>query len=329
MSKYRGFLGFSIVFLLALTFFLPISHTKAASLGESMVSYGKKFMGVPYVFGGTTPKGFDCSGFTQYVYKHHGVSIPRTTGEQYSVGTSVAKSELKPGDLVFFKNTYKQGISHVGIYAGNNQVLNATTSKGIDLVSLSNSYWGPKYAGAKRLVDGKFNDVSKSNQAYEAIEDLTDKNIIQGFDDYSFKPDDPITRGQAAALINRELKLQPKNISYFKDVPSTNRFAKDIAAMREAEIISGYPDQTYRPNNYITRTEMAVILQRAFELQLGSAAAAENKYKDISSSYWAHDAIVAMKAIDETGVFKTSNYYGSDRATRAVFSAALYNAMNF
>ncbi|MGM7634705.1 C40 family peptidase [Bacillus sp. Hm123] len=329
MNRYRKFLVFSIAFMLTLTIFLPTSRTQAASIGESMVSYGKNFMGVRYVFGGTTPRGFDCSGFTQYVYKKHGISIPRTTGEQYRVGTSVAKSQLKPGDLVFFKNTYKRGISHVGIYAGNNQVLNATTSKGIALVSLSNSYWGPKYAGAKRVVDGKFKDLSESHLAYDAIDDLTDKNIIQGFDDYTFRPNDPITRGQAAALINRVLKNQPANVSYFKDVLSSNRFAKDIAAMRESGIINGYPDGTYRPNAYITRTEMAVIAKRAFDLNLGDATAASNGYKDVPSSSWAHDAIVAMKSIDETGVFKTENYYGSHRATRAVFSAALYNAMNF
>ncbi|MFK2825581.1 NlpC/P60 family protein [Bacillus sp. B190/17] len=309
-----------------------LSHTEvqAASVGESLVEYGKKFMGVPYVFGGTTPRGFDCSGFTQYVYKHEGISLPRTAEQQYKVGTSVSKSQLVPGDLVFFANTYKPGISHVGIYAGNNMVLNATSSKGIALVSLSNSYWGPKYAGAKRIVehfDG-FKDLAKSDASYEAITTLTDKNVIQGFDDYTFRPDEPVTRGQAAAIINRVLKVKPEIMSHFKDVPKSNRFAVDIAAMREAGIINGFSDKTYRPDDYMTRTEMAVIVQRAFELKLGDASAASNSYADINSGYWAYESIVTMNAIDKTGIFNTDKYYGDHRASREVFSVAIYNSMN-
>nr|WP_203363550.1 C40 family peptidase [Bacillus sp. REN10] len=310
------------------TLLLPASHTQAASIGEAIVSYGKKFIGVRYVFGGTTPSGFDCSGFTQYVYKNHGISIPRTTGEQYRMGTSVSKSQLQAGDLVFFANTYKPGISHVGIYAGNNMVLNATTSQGIALVSLSNSYWGPKYAGAKRVVTGKFKDVPSSNLAFEAIEHLTDQQIINGYSDYTFKPNDPVTRGQAAAFLNRELKLEAVNLSQFKDVDPSNPFAKDIAAIREAGIINGFSDETYRPYAYITRTEMASILQKAYELNVSNVTAAENSYRDVPSDSWAYQAIVTMKLIDQTGVFETANYNGPSRATRASFSAALYNSMN-
>ncbi|KMY56294.1 hypothetical protein AC623_18315 [Bacillus sp. FJAT-27231] len=310
-----------------------LSHTEvqAASIGESLVDYGKKFMGVKYVFGGTTPNGFDCSGFTQYVYKHAaGVSIPRTTELQYKIGTAVSKSQLMPGDLVFFSNTYRAGISHVGIYAGNNMVLNATSSQGIALVSLNNSYWGPKYTGAKRVVESfdGFKDVEKTAPTYDAITSLTDQNIIQGFDDYTFRPDEPVTRGQAAAIINRVLKGKPVVMSHFKDVPKTNRFAVDIAAIREAGIINGFPDKTFRPDEYMSRTEMAVIVQRAFDLKLGNAAAASNPYAEIKSSYWAYEPIVTMSAIDQTGIFKTEKYYGDHRATREAFSVAIYNAMN-
>ncbi|KKB36559.1 C40 family peptidase [Bacillus thermotolerans] len=307
------------------------AEVQAATIGEAMVEYGKKFMGVPYVFGGTTPSGFDCSGFTQYVYKHAaGISIPRTTDQQYKVGTSVSKSDLQPGDLVFFKNTYRKGISHVGIYAGNNMVLNATSSKGIALVSLSNSYWGPKYAGAKRVaeyVDG-FKDVAESAPTHEAIMTLTDKGVIQGFDDFTFRPDEPVTRGQAAAIINRVLGNEPKVMSHFTDVPKSYRFAVDIAAIREAGIINGFPDKTFRPNEYMTRTEMAVIVQNAFDLKLGNAGAASNPYAEVKKGYWAYEPIVTMSTIDKTGIFKTEKYYGDHRATREVFTTAIYNAMN-
>ncbi|WP_063975119.1 C40 family peptidase [Domibacillus aminovorans] len=305
--------------------------TEAASVGESIVTYGKKFMGVPYVFGGTTPNGFDCSGFTQYIYKHAaGVSLPRTTDQQYKVGTSVAKSDLQPGDLVFFANTYRQGISHVGVYAGGNMVLNATSSDGIALVSLNNSYWGPKYAGAKRIVNEPewFTDVAKSETTYEAIKTLTDKEVITGFEDYTFRPEAKVTRGQAAAIINRVLNIKPEVMSHFKDVPKSYRFAYDIAAMREAGIITGFADKTYRPDEEMTRNEMASIIQRAFELKMSQTAAASVTYKDISSSHWAYEGVVTMASIDKTGLFKGEKFYGTHNATREAFTVAIYNAMN-
>ncbi|WP_100332448.1 C40 family peptidase [Bacillus xiapuensis] len=328
MRKGRKLLAAIVAFCVILTA-APLSPpAQAASLGESLVNYGKKFMGVKYRFGGTTPSGFDCSGFTQYVYKNHGISIPRTTDQQYRVGTFVSKSQLQPGDLVFFKNTYRRGISHVGIYAGGNLVLNATSSDGIDLVSLSNGYWGPRYAGAKRIIDGKFKDVPKNSLSYTAIDELTDKNIIQGFKNYTFKPNDPVTRGQAAAFINRVLKRTPANINHFKDVSPSNPFSKDIAAIRESGIITGFSDGRFKPYDYISRTEMAVIAKKAFDLSHGNAAAASNRYSDVRSNSWAFDAITTMKAIDKTGVFKTDKYNGPRSASRAVFTTALYNAMN-
>jgi hypothetical protein len=308
--------------------------TEAASLGESIVTYGEKFMGVPYVFGGTTPNGFDCSGFVQYIYKHTaGVSLPRTTGEQFKVGTAVEKSELQPGDLVFYANTYKTGISHVGVYAGGNMVLNATSSKGIDLVSMDHPYWGPKYAGAKRVLDevqtpDLFTDVDKSAATYPAIKTLSAKEMITGFEDYTFRPNEKVTRGQAAAIINRVLNIEPRVMSHFTDVPKSNRFAYDIAAMREAGIITGFEDKTFRPEEEMTRNEMALIIQRSFDLNMSKTAAASVSYTDINSNHWAYEGIVIMASIDKTGLFTGDNFYGTHNATRESFTVAIYNAMN-
>jgi cell wall-associated NlpC family hydrolase len=116
--------------------------------GSEVVAYAEKFIGTPYQWGGTSAAGFDCSGLVQKVYGHFNVSLPRTSYAQAQAGPSVSKSNLQPGDLVFF-NTTGSPDSHVGIYVGNGQFLSATSSHGVVIQNLNNPYyWGPRYTGA-------------------------------------------------------------------------------------------------------------------------------------------------------------------------------------
>lgn len=121
------------------------------SKGTQVVNYAYKFLGKPYVYGAAGPNAFDCSGLTQYVFSKMGVDLSRTTYTQVGEGTKVNRSDLKPGDLVFF-NT-EGSTSHVGIYAGNGEFIHAPrTGKPVMVSSLSDGYYSQKYATARRIV---------------------------------------------------------------------------------------------------------------------------------------------------------------------------------
>lgn len=121
----------------------------------SIVSDAQNLIGkVRYEFGADNVSGgvADCSSFTQYVYKKNGIDIGRDTIAQYNKGTSVKKEDLKAGDLVFFQNTYRDGVSHVGIYVGNGQFVHNSSSKGVTTNSLNETYYNQHYLGAKRVT---------------------------------------------------------------------------------------------------------------------------------------------------------------------------------
>ena len=123
----------------------------SSSKADAIIATAKEYIGVPYVWGGSSPSGFDCSGLVQYVFRQHGISLNRTAKQQYQHGSYVSRSSLQPGDLVFFQNTYTTGISHVGIYIGSGEFIHASSSRGVMISSLSNSYWTSHYYGARRV----------------------------------------------------------------------------------------------------------------------------------------------------------------------------------
>ncbi|MGM9991263.1 MAG: NlpC/P60 family protein [Candidatus Bruticola sp.] len=118
---------------------------------NSLLSKAKSYMGVPYVWGGSTPSGFDCSGYVQYVYNQVGISLPRTADIQFNEGRAVALGQEVPGDMVFFE-TYAPGASHVGIYLGNGEFIHASSSGSVKVSSLDESYFKARYLGAKRVL---------------------------------------------------------------------------------------------------------------------------------------------------------------------------------
>ncbi|MGZ4134136.1 MAG: C40 family peptidase [Tumebacillaceae bacterium] len=122
----------------------------SATLGNRAVTIALQYQGVAYRYGGTTPSGFDCSGFIQYVMKQMGVSVPRTTYQQIAAGTPVAKENLRPGDVIFF-SCGGQATSHSGMYVGNGKFIHADLNRGVTVADLNSSYWSGVYQAAVRV----------------------------------------------------------------------------------------------------------------------------------------------------------------------------------
>lgn len=343
----------SLIFALAAMLFFTGAFFEAseasAATPDKVIEQSKKYLGVRYVYGGTTPSGgFDCSGFTSYVFKDLGINLKRTASQQYTQGKAVSKSNLKKGDLVFFAGVGGKGrITHVGIYISNGNMISATTSGGVRIDNMNtNPYWGPRYAGAKRLdsvkeesvkpaelppvKDGNFADVPSTHPAHVAIKTLNVDGIVSGFANQQFKPNETVTRGQASAMINRVLGLQASSASTYSDVGTTHSFAKDIAAMTEHGILFGYSNGTFGVNDTLTKGQLAVILNRAFDIvgNVDDQVHGATVYNNITASTPNNEQILALKAIDKTEVFQTSDFHYNNATTRAEFSAALYSSMS-
>ncbi len=123
---------------------------RTSSLALHLTRNAMRFIGTPYVFGGTTSLGFDCSGYVQHVYAMLGIALPRTADAQFYAGRPTRGGKL-PGDLVFFQ-TYEAGPSHVGIYLGHGHFIHSSSSRGVTISSIADSYWSARYLGAKRVA---------------------------------------------------------------------------------------------------------------------------------------------------------------------------------
>jgi cell wall-associated NlpC family hydrolase len=120
--------------------------------GNDIVTYAKKFLGKPYVWGASSGKSFDCSGYVMYIFKHFDVSLGHGAADQFANGTKVTKENLQIGDAVFF-TTYKKGASHVGIFIGDNKFIHASSSGGsVTINDLDQDYYKSRYIGARRYL---------------------------------------------------------------------------------------------------------------------------------------------------------------------------------
>lgn len=130
----------------------PSQAPAAGSIGEQIVAFAEQFLGTPYVWAGSSPSGFDCSGFVSYVFKNFGYTVNRTAASMYTNGVAVDKSELQIGDAVFFASS-TESIGHVGIYIGDGEFIHSSSGCGYVTISgLDESYYSRMYVGARRIA---------------------------------------------------------------------------------------------------------------------------------------------------------------------------------
>jgi cell wall-associated NlpC family hydrolase len=119
---------------------------QSTAFGLRVVRYARKFLGTPYVYGGSSPHGFDCSGFVRFVYAHFGVSLPHSSYAQFGDGHRVSRRSLRPGDLVFF-----DGLGHVGLYVGNGRFIHAPHTGTRVRIQTLGGWYSSRFVGARRL----------------------------------------------------------------------------------------------------------------------------------------------------------------------------------
>ncbi|SFE60321.1 C40 family peptidase [Alteribacillus iranensis] len=330
----------SVIMLLAAFAFQP-GGADASSKADSIIAEARKHLGTPYRWGGTTPSGFDCSGFVGYAFKKNGENLPRTAAQQYKVGKSVSRSNLQKGDIVFF--SHGSGIQHNGIYIGGNKFIHAGTSTGVTITSLSNSYWSPRYVGAKRVIkeevkeevksqqleplpDGEFHDVKEDFWAYNSISKLADEGIISGYRNSTFKPSESITRAQAATYLMRALDLpRDGKDTDFNDVSTDHTHATAIKAVSEAGYIRGDQDGNFMPNDPMTRQQMAVVFYRVFDLE---GTTYDGDFVDVGSDHRYAKHIDALAGTGITTGNEDGEFEPGRETTRAHFAVFLDKALN-
>ncbi|MFZ4451754.1 C40 family peptidase [Salibacterium aidingense] len=335
-------------FVLLLSAFAVQPGAADASNGDQIEAEARKHLGTPYSYGGTTPSGFDCSGFTRYVFKQEGISLSRTASSQYQQGSKVSKSNLQKGDLVFF--SHGSGIGHNGIYIGDGQFIHSSSSNGISISSINDPYyWGDRYVGAKRVLsdeseeeetaqasavksetletlpDGEYHDVDEDYWAHGSITKLGKEGIISGYENSTFKPSDNITRGQAATLLMKALDLERTGKDTgFNDVSEGHTHATAIKSVNEAGLITGDDDGNFMPNEPMTRQQMAVVFYRAFDLE---GTSYDGSFADVGEEHRYSKHIQALAGSGIANGNEAGEFEPGRETTRAHFSVFLENAL--
>lgn len=338
--KKIGSISLAMLMLVSVFFAAP-QEAQANSQRDDVVRIATQLttQNIPYEWGGTTTRGFDCSGFVQFVYRQAGISILRTTGEQITQGTFVNRSNLRPGDIVFFntENPNASTPTHNGIYIGNNRMAHSGSSRGVEITSFgSGSYWGRYYIGARRIIQdapprssfpalpvGQYHDVPAGFWAHNEIRNISIQGHMNGTGHSFFDPNDQITRASVAAVITRMKGLDKRNNHGFNDVRSGHWATGYIGAVEAAGYMNGNGNGAFQPDRAMTRAEVSAVFRRAFDFGNGSQT---RTFSDVQG-HWAYDDIHWMASNGIT-IGNTDGTFHPNRAiTRAEFAVFLHRAL--
>ncbi|MEA0562614.1 MULTISPECIES: C40 family peptidase [Lysinibacillus] len=277
-----------------------IHDAKAATIAD-ITNTAKAYLGVPYQYGGTNIQtGVDCSAYTQIVFSKLGISLERTSKAQYQQGTAISKDNLKTGDLVFF-NTSGSGISHVGIYIGDNSFISATTSSGVKIDKINDPYyWGSRYVGAKRVATFTDNDFGEVKEAEI---------------DFSIYA----SRGEVALRLANKLQLNTSNTNTsFPDIKPSSKYAGAAEALKKIGVFTGDENGKFNPGSPMTRGQLSKVLVEAFNLKQQGTA---EQFADVPNAHWAN-TYVAILASNKITVGKGDGTFGvNDNVTLAQLDA--------
>ena len=286
------------------------TDTAEAATQTQLTNTAYKYIGVPYVYGGTTTSGLDCSGYTQLVFKQLGIKINRTSASQYSQGTAVSKSNLQVGDLVFY-NTSGKGVSHVGIYVGNNKFAHSATSTGVTVTSMSTSYWAKRYVGAKRIATFDAEEV---------------KNVASEIKDASIDFTVYTSRSEVALKLAEVLNLDVTNTkSPFIDVKADAKYAGAATALYNLGVFTGDKDGKFNPSSPLTRSQMAKVLVEAFDLTMTNKVV---NFTDVKPGSWDYDYIKILASNGITIGKGNGTYGGSDYVKISQLNTFIERAKN-
>ncbi|MEI7510845.1 MAG: C40 family peptidase [Candidatus Peregrinibacteria bacterium] len=267
---------------------------------ENFVAYCQGCLGKPYILGNEGPDSYDCSGLPYAAAKAvFGKTIPRVSTDQYSIGAPVEKKDLIRGDFVFFDTGWTaRKPNHVGIYLGNDAFLNANSYHGKTVQdSLSSSYWTGCWYGARRVFteNGEFfsgsvvstatnmgggvsphsfPDVPQTHPDYAYITDLATKGVVQGdATTGNLRPYDSLNRAEALKMVLLSAKISVPTVMAslpFSDTSLTGWYAPYIKAGIDKGIITGYSDNTFRPENPVSRSEAVKMIFLALGIAIVS-----------------------------------------------------------
>lgn len=248
--------------------------------GEDIAALAQKYLGTQYVWGGSTPSGFDCSGLVAYVYGQYGISVPRTTYNQIQVGASVQPNKLRPGDLVFFDtDKSKKGPDHVGIYIGGGKFIHAPRpGQGVKISSLSEGYYMDRWMGGRRISGVSANATAGGGYAEEVAPRLDAHELAETYGmSYAFFKSQP----ELMKLLKGAVADQWSADKFQAELKNSNWWKKNSETARKAQVT-----QKTDPATYSAQMEAARVAAKQMAVQAGAILSDKNVEKLAKNMVW-------------------------------------------